>query len=58
MKSSNNINAAYVTSALAWMDILNNMCNLSMKARTDLDISTGCQLIIFKNYKESVYDVV
>jgi hypothetical protein len=56
MKSSNNINAAYVTSALAWMDILNNMCNLCMKARTDLEISTACQPIIFMNYKERVHN--
>ena len=56
MKSSNNINAAYVTSALAWEDILKDMCNLCMKARTDLDISTACQLINFKNYKESVHE--
>jgi hypothetical protein len=56
MKNSKNINAAYVTSALAWKDILKDMCNLCMKARSDLDISTACQLINFKNYKESVHD--
>jgi hypothetical protein len=52
MKSSNNINAGYVTSALDWKESLKDMYSLLMNSKSDMGIFTNCKNFNFKNHKK------
>jgi hypothetical protein len=52
MKSSNNISAGYVTSALDWKESLKDMYSLLMNSKNDMGIFTNCKNFNFKNHKK------